>query len=139
MATDANECCLLARTLGLRLTDSVAPGIISTTGNAEETPMHTTAGIGGGLGENDNQRCSGVTCAPYFCRRRQRRRAQYGFVGLSSPSMYLQTQNCVFHVFSWISRHRTWSFMCVSNLHAYLDEPCTLRPFELDFTVSPNV
>ena len=55
MATDVDECCSLARTLALRLTDGLAAGTISTTGNMGETHAFTTAGVGGGAGENNIQ------------------------------------------------------------------------------------
>lgn len=54
MAADAVECGSLARMLALRLADVVAAGIISTTADAGESCLHTTAAIGDGAGDNGN-------------------------------------------------------------------------------------
>lgn len=55
MASDAVECCKLARKLALRLTDRLVAGTLptSTTGKAGASHLHTIAGIGAGTGERD--------------------------------------------------------------------------------------
>ena len=65
MATDAVECCSLARRLALRLTDGLPAGIISTTENAGGIRLHTTVDIADGAGEKDRI-CAG--CVPWRTR-----------------------------------------------------------------------
>ncbi|CBJ31627.1 Leucine Rich Repeat Protein [Ectocarpus siliculosus] len=47
IAPDSTDCCLLARTLALQLSDGYVDGTLPTTDTAEERGTHTTAGMGG--------------------------------------------------------------------------------------------
>ncbi|CAN0367475.1 unnamed protein product [Ectocarpus sp. 6 AP-2014] len=47
MAPDSTNCCLLARTLALQLSDGYVDGTLPMTGTAEERGTRTTAGMGG--------------------------------------------------------------------------------------------
>ena len=58
MATDANECCSLARTLALRLADGLAASTIPTICNLEDN-LPTVEDVDGGAGENGVQRWFG--------------------------------------------------------------------------------
>ncbi|CAN0211870.1 unnamed protein product, partial [Ectocarpus sp. 8 AP-2014] len=51
IAPDSSDCCLLARTLALQLSDGYVDGTLPTTDTAEERGTHTTAGMGGVEGE----------------------------------------------------------------------------------------
>lgn len=53
LAPDAVECCKLARTLALRLTDGLPDGHIATSRDAEEKHTHSAAGVGWGAGEGE--------------------------------------------------------------------------------------
>ncbi|CAM9187206.1 unnamed protein product, partial [Ectocarpus sp. 8 AP-2014] len=47
IAPDSTDCCLLARTLALQLSDGYVDGTLPTIDTAEERGTHTTAGMGG--------------------------------------------------------------------------------------------
>ncbi|CAN0229315.1 unnamed protein product [Ectocarpus sp. 12 AP-2014] len=47
IAPDSTDCCLLARTLALQLSDGYVDGTLPTTDTVEERGTHTTAGMGG--------------------------------------------------------------------------------------------
>ncbi|CAN0115208.1 unnamed protein product, partial [Ectocarpus sp. 6 AP-2014] len=47
IAPDSTNCCLLARTLALQLSDGFVDGTLPTIDTAEERGTHTTAGMGG--------------------------------------------------------------------------------------------